>query len=170
MRTRSGVLIIAVVAAAAGMPGLGAQQRTAGGAKTDDILAELKENLVANGHFAAAGVIATTRAQEYGYALLIAVRRQPVQTSTRFVVVDEMHAYRGIFGSHVATEAGGACSATAIRALIKQLVAAEDGKRPLSDSKISEILGQQGIMVARRTIAKYRESLHIPPVNLRKSL
>jgi RNA polymerase sigma-54 factor len=74
------------------------------------------------------------------------------------------------FGSHVATEAGGACSATAIRALIKQLVAAEDAKRPLSDSKISEILGQQGIVVARRTIAKYRESLHIPPVNLRKTL
>jgi RNA polymerase sigma-54 factor len=74
------------------------------------------------------------------------------------------------FGSHVATEAGGACSATAIRALIKQLVAAEDVKKPLSDSKISQILGQQGIVVARRTIAKYRESLHIPPVNLRKSL
>jgi RNA polymerase sigma-54 factor len=74
------------------------------------------------------------------------------------------------FGSHVATETGGACSATAIRALIKQLVAAEDVKKPLSDSKISQILGQQGIVVARRTIAKYRESLHIPPVNLRKSL
>jgi RNA polymerase sigma-54 factor len=74
------------------------------------------------------------------------------------------------FGSHVATETGGACSATAIRALIKQLVAAEDGRKPLSDSKISQILGQQGIVVARRTIAKYRESLHIPPVNLRKSL
>jgi RNA polymerase sigma-54 factor len=74
------------------------------------------------------------------------------------------------FGSHVATEAGGACSATAIRALIKQLVAAEDQKRPLSDSKISQLLGQQGIVVARRTIAKYRESLHIPPVNLRKAL
>ncbi|HZF18580.1 MAG TPA: RNA polymerase factor sigma-54 [Burkholderiales bacterium] len=74
------------------------------------------------------------------------------------------------FGSHVATETGGACSATAIRALIKQLVAAEDAKRPLSDSKISEILGQQGIMVARRTIAKYRESLQIPSVSMRKSL
>lgn len=74
------------------------------------------------------------------------------------------------FGSHVATDTGGACSATAIRALIRQLVAAEDDKRPLSDSKISQILGQQGIMVARRTIAKYRESLHIPPVNLRKAL
>ena len=74
------------------------------------------------------------------------------------------------FGSHVATDTGGACSATAIRALIRQMVAAEDDKRPLSDSKISQILGQQGIMVARRTIAKYRESLHIPPVSLRKAL
>ena len=74
------------------------------------------------------------------------------------------------FGSHVATDAGGACSATAIRALIKQLIAAEDPKKPLSDSKISQVLGQQGIVVARRTIAKYRESVHIPPVNLRKGL
>ena len=70
----------------------------------------------------------------------------------------------------MATDTGGACSATAIRALIRQMVAAEDDKRPLSDSKISQILGQQGIMVARRTIAKYRESLHIPPVSLRKAL
>jgi RNA polymerase sigma-54 factor len=74
------------------------------------------------------------------------------------------------FGSHVATETGGACSATAIRALLKQLIGAEDSKRPLSDSKIAQILGEQGIVVARRTIAKYRESLHIPPVSLRKSL
>ena len=74
------------------------------------------------------------------------------------------------FGSHVATDAGGACSATAIRALIRQLVAAEESRKPLSDSSIAQILGQQGIVVARRTIAKYRESLHIPPVNLRKSL
>ena len=74
------------------------------------------------------------------------------------------------FGSHVATEAGGAASSTAIRALIKQLIAAEDAHAPLSDSRISQILGQQGIVVARRTIAKYREFLHIPPVNQRKSL
>jgi RNA polymerase sigma-54 factor len=74
------------------------------------------------------------------------------------------------FGSHVATEAGGAASSTAIRALIKQLVAAEDAKAPLSDARISQILGEQGIVVARRTIAKYRESLQIPPVNQRKSL
>jgi RNA polymerase sigma-54 factor len=74
------------------------------------------------------------------------------------------------FGSHVATDSGGACSATAIRALIKQLVGAEDPKKPLSDSQLTEILSQQGIVVARRTVAKYRESLQIPAVSLRKSL
>lgn len=97
-------------------------------------------------------------------------------TVSRVTTQKYMATPRGIFelkyffGSHVGTDTGGACSATAIRALIKQLVAAEDGRKPLSDSKISEILGQQGIVVARRTIAKYRESLQIPPVNLRKSL
>jgi RNA polymerase sigma-54 factor len=74
------------------------------------------------------------------------------------------------FGSHVATDAGGACSATAIRALIKQLIGAEGPKKPLSDSQLSEILGQQGIVVARRTVAKYREAMSIPPVKLRKSI
>ncbi len=74
------------------------------------------------------------------------------------------------FGSHVATDTGGAASSTAIRALIKQLVASEDGHKPLSDAKIAEILGEQGIVVARRTVAKYRESLSIPPVNHRKTL
>ncbi len=74
------------------------------------------------------------------------------------------------FGSHVATDTGGAASSTAIRALIKQLVGAEDGLKPLSDARVAEILGEQGIIVARRTVAKYRETLNIPPVNLRKSL
>ncbi|MDH5535103.1 MAG: RNA polymerase factor sigma-54 [Betaproteobacteria bacterium] len=74
------------------------------------------------------------------------------------------------FGSHVTTEAGGSASSTAIRALIKQLVSAENSRKPLSDSQLSEILGQQGIVVARRTVAKYRESLQILPVNLRKTL
>jgi RNA polymerase sigma-54 factor len=74
------------------------------------------------------------------------------------------------FGSHVGTDAGGACSATAIRALIRQMIGAEEPTKPLSDGQISEVLGQQGIVVARRTIAKYRESLSIPPVSLRKSI
>ena len=97
-------------------------------------------------------------------------------TVSRVTTQKFMFTPRGIFelkyffGSHVATETGGACSATAIRALIKQLVAAEDARKPLSDSKISDILSQQGIVVARRTIAKYRESLQIPSVSMRKSL
>ena len=74
------------------------------------------------------------------------------------------------FGSHVSTDAGGACSATAIRALIKQMVAEENAKKPFSDNQISDTLAKQGIVVARRTIAKYRESLNIPPANLRKAL
>ena len=74
------------------------------------------------------------------------------------------------FGSHVATDTGGAASSTAIRALLKQLVTAEDPKNPLSDSRIAEVLGEQGIVVARRTVAKYREALQIPPVAQRKTL
>ena len=74
------------------------------------------------------------------------------------------------FGSHVSTENGGACSATAIRALIKQMVADENSKKPLSDNQITEIICKQGIVVARRTIAKYRESLNIPAASQRKSL
>ncbi len=97
-------------------------------------------------------------------------------TVSRVTTQKFMHTPRGVyelkyfFGSHVATEAGGACSATAIRALIKQLVAAEESKKPLSDNQISEILSQQGIVVARRTVAKYRESMQIPPVSLRKAI
>jgi RNA polymerase sigma-54 factor len=74
------------------------------------------------------------------------------------------------FGSSVATDTGGTCSATAIRALIKQLVEQENPKKPYSDSQITDLLAKQGIVVARRTIAKYRESLNIAPASLRKSL
>jgi len=97
-------------------------------------------------------------------------------TVSRVTTQKYMATPRGIFelkyffGSHVATEAGGACSATAIRALIRQLIGAEDAKKPLSDNQIAEVLGQQGIVVARRTIAKYREALNIPPVKLRKTI
>ena len=74
------------------------------------------------------------------------------------------------FGSHVATESGGAASSTAIRALIRQLIDEEDASQPLSDSRIAEVLGEQGIVVARRTVAKYREALKVPPVAQRKAL
>lgn len=97
-------------------------------------------------------------------------------TISRVTTQKYMHTPRGIFelkyffSSHVSTENGGECSSTAIRALIKKLIAAENSAKPLSDSKIADILAEQGIKVARRTIAKYRESLAIPPSNQRKSL
>jgi len=74
------------------------------------------------------------------------------------------------FSSHVSTADGGTCSATAIRSLIKKLVEAEKPEKPISDSTIAEILAGQGIHVARRTVAKYREALNIPPSSQRKSL
>ncbi|MCH4295779.1 RNA polymerase factor sigma-54 [Shewanella sp. 3B26] len=97
-------------------------------------------------------------------------------TISRVTTQKYMHTPRGIFelkyffSSHVGTEDGGECSSTAIRAFIKKLVAAENQKKPLSDSKMAELLAEQGINVARRTIAKYREAMLIPPSNQRKSL
>ncbi len=97
-------------------------------------------------------------------------------TISRVTTQKYMHTPRGIyelkyfFSSHVGTEGGGECSSTAIRALIKKLVAAENPNKPLSDSKITKLLEEQGIKIARRTIAKYRESLSIAPSNERKQL
>ncbi len=97
-------------------------------------------------------------------------------TVSRVTTRKYMHTPRGVFefkfffSSHVTTEGGGECSATAIRAIIKQLVAAENPAKPLSDSKMASVLAEQGINVARRTVAKYRESLAISPSNERKRL
>ncbi|WP_027855507.1 RNA polymerase factor sigma-54 [Marinobacterium litorale] len=97
-------------------------------------------------------------------------------TISRVTTQKYMHTPRGIFelkyffSSHVSTSDGGAASSTAIRALIKKLVAAENPAKPLSDNKIAQLLDEQGINVARRTIAKYREAMAIPPSNERKRL
>ncbi|WP_319784374.1 RNA polymerase factor sigma-54 [Oceanisphaera sp. IT1-181] len=97
-------------------------------------------------------------------------------TISRVTTQKFLHSPKGVFelkyffSSHVATESGGECSSTAIRAFIKKLVGAENPVKPLSDSKIAQLLAEQGIQVARRTIAKYRESLAIPPSNQRKRL
>jgi RNA polymerase sigma-54 factor len=97
-------------------------------------------------------------------------------TISRVTTQKYMHTPRGIFelkyffSSHVSTDGGGECSSTAIRAIIKKLVAAENPQKPLSDSKITQLLSDQGIKIARRTIAKYRESLTISPSNERKRL
>ena len=97
-------------------------------------------------------------------------------TISRVTTLKYMHTPRGIlefkyfFSSHVSTADGGECSATAIRAIIKKFVAAERADKPLSDNKIALLLGDQGINVARRTVAKYREAMQIPPSNERKRL
>jgi RNA polymerase sigma-54 factor len=92
-------------------------------------------------------------------------------TTQKFMMTPRgLYELKYFFGSHVSTDSGGACSSTAIRALIKQLIAAESGKKPLSDGQLADVLGQQGIVVARRTVAKYRESLQIPPANMRRAL
>tara|TARA_B110000503_G_scaffold13903_1_gene18909 strand:- start:27546 stop:29051 length:1506 start_codon:yes stop_codon:yes gene_type:complete len=97
-------------------------------------------------------------------------------TISRATTNKYMHTPRGVFelkyffSSHVATTTGGECSSIAIRALIKKLVAAENPRKPLSDNKIALLLKEQGIEIARRTIAKYRDTLFIPPSNERKQL
>ncbi len=97
-------------------------------------------------------------------------------TISRVTTLKYMHTPNGIvefkhfFSSHVSTAEGGECSATAIRALIKELVEHENSAKPLSDNKLSEILKEKGINVARRTIAKYREAISIPSSSQRKRL
>jgi len=97
-------------------------------------------------------------------------------TISRVTTQKYMHTPRGIFelkyffSSHVSTDSGGECSSTAIRAMIKKLITDEPAKKPLSDNKLASALADQGIQVARRTVAKYREAMNIPPSNERKRL
>lgn len=118
--------------------------------------------------------------EEYMKPMVLADIAQAVEmhesTISRVTTQKYLHSPRGIFelkyffSSHVNTEGGGEASSTAIRALVKKLIAAESPAKPLSDSKLTSLLSEQGIMVARRTVAKYRESLSIPPSNQRKQL
>ncbi|HGT7380200.1 TPA: RNA polymerase factor sigma-54 [Escherichia coli] len=118
--------------------------------------------------------------EEYMKPMVLADIAQAVEmhesTISRVTTQKYLHSPRGIFelkyffSSHVNTEGGGEASSTAIRALVKKLIAAENPAKPLSDSKLISLLSEQGIMVARRTVAKYRESLSIPPSNQRKQL
>lgn len=97
-------------------------------------------------------------------------------TISRVTTQKYIHTPRGIFelkyffSSHVGTTAGGEASSTAIRAMIKKMIADEPPRKPFSDSKLANMLAEQGIKVARRTVAKYREAMNIPPSNERKKL
>ena len=97
-------------------------------------------------------------------------------TISRVTTAKYMHTPYGtfemkyFFGSGLGTDSGNNASSTAVRALIKQLIASENPKKPLSDNQLSDMLKEQGIDCARRTVAKYREALRIAPTNLRKAL
>lgn len=97
-------------------------------------------------------------------------------TISRVTTNKYMHTPRGIFefkyffSSQVDTDTGSTCSSTAIRAMIKKLIAEEKSNAPLSDNQLTALLNQQGINVARRTVAKYREAMSIPPSHERKTL
>lgn len=97
-------------------------------------------------------------------------------TISRVTTQKFIHTPRGVFelkyffSSHVSTSNGGECSSTAIRAVIKKLIAKESPVKPLSDSKIALLISEQGIKIARRTVAKYREAMNIPPSNERKTI
>ncbi len=118
--------------------------------------------------------------EEHMRALVLADVAEVVEmhesTISRVTTQKYMHTPGGIFelkyffSSHIATASGGEASATAIRAIIKKIIAAEDTKKPLSDNKLSNMLAEQNYKVARRTVAKYRESMSIPPSNERKNI
>ena len=92
-------------------------------------------------------------------------------TSQKFLLCPRgLFELKYFFGSGLETDSGESCSATAIKARLKKLIQAEDPKKPLSDNTLAELLSREGIQVARRTVAKYREALHLPPANQRKAL
>ncbi|MDR4515996.1 MAG: RNA polymerase factor sigma-54 [Nitrosomonas sp.] len=142
------------------------QQRSSTILKVSNAIVERQQQFFEHGEIAMRPLILREIAESLGLH---------ESTVSRVTTQKFMHTPRGIFelkyffGSSVSTDTGGACSATAIRALIKQLIQKENTKKPLSDNKIAGVLEEQGIVVARRTIAKYRESMQIPPANLRKT-
>lgn len=97
-------------------------------------------------------------------------------TISRVTTQKYMHTPRGVFefkyffSSHVGTSDGGECSATAIRAMIRQLISEEPPNRPMSDSRLAQVLSDRGINVARRTVAKYREAMNLPPSSERRQM
>ncbi|MDE1942349.1 MAG: RNA polymerase factor sigma-54 [Betaproteobacteria bacterium] len=128
-------------------------------------IVERQENFLEHGEVAMRPLVLREIADELGLHESTISR----VTSQKYMLTPRgLFELKYFFSSHVGTETGGAASSTAIRALIKQLISAEDRKNPLSDSRISDILAEQGITVARRTVAKYREALQIHPASQRK--
>ena len=135
--------------------------------RVSQAIVERKKNFFTHGEIAMKPLVLREIADELGLHESTISR---VTTAKYMATMYGTFELKYFFGSSLNTEAGGNASSTAVRALIKQLVAAEDPAKPLSDSQLSSMLEEQGIQVARRTVAKYREALKIAPANLRKAL
>jgi len=135
--------------------------------RVSQAIVERQKNFFTHGEIAMKPLVLREIADELGLHESTISR---VTTAKYMATVFGTFELKYFFGSSLNTEAGGNASSTAVRALIKQLVAAESPNKPLSDSQLSKMLEEQGIQVARRTVAKYREALRIAPANLRKAL
>jgi len=135
--------------------------------RVSQAIVERQKNFFTHGEIAMKPLVLREIADELGLHESTISR---VTTAKYMATVFGTFELKYFFGSSLNTDAGGNASSTAVRALIKQLVAAENVLKPLSDSQLSKMLEEQGIQVARRTVAKYREALRIAPANLRKTM
>ena len=135
--------------------------------RVSQAIVERQKNFFTHGEIAMKPLVLREIADELGLHESTISR---VTTAKYMATVFGTFELKYFFGSSLNTEAGGNASSTAVRALIKQLVAAESVLKPLSDSQLSKMLEEQGIQVARRTVAKYREALRIAPANMRKTM
>jgi RNA polymerase sigma-54 factor len=143
------------------------QQRFETILRVSNAIAERQKNFLQHGELAMRPMVLREIAEELGlHESTISRVTTNKYMSTPFGTFELKY----FFGSGLETDSGSSASSTAVRALIKQFVASEDPKKPLSDNQISEMLKEQGIECARRTVAKYREALRIAPTNLRKAL
>ncbi|NBQ92170.1 MAG: RNA polymerase factor sigma-54 [Betaproteobacteria bacterium] len=135
--------------------------------RVSSAIAERQKNFFTHGEIAMKPLVLREIADELGLHESTISR---VTTAKYMATPFGTYELKYFFGSSLNTEAGGNASSTAVRALIKQFIAAEDAKKPLSDNHLSDMLAEQGIQVARRTVAKYREALKIAPASLRKTI
>ena len=143
------------------------QQRFDTIVRVSNAIVERQKNFFSHGEIAMKPLVLREIADELGLHESTISR---VTTAKYMATPQGTFELKYFFGSSLSTDSGANASSTAVRALIQQLVAAEDPKKPLSDSQLSEMLEEQGIQVARRTVAKYREALKIAPASLRKAI
>ncbi|WP_028537022.1 RNA polymerase factor sigma-54 [Paludibacterium yongneupense] len=135
--------------------------------KVSEAIVERQQSFFESGDVAMRPMILRDIADELGLHESTVSR---VTTQKYLLCPSGLYELKYFFGSSLETDSGAECSATAIKAHLRRLIESEDRGKPLSDSALADELGRQGIQVARRTVAKYREAMQIPPVNMRKTL